>query len=175
MRRLAITILIAPFVGLAGLSLLSPSAHASTPPTHWPRRSRRRTDASQLAPVDVLQVSGIFDKIVVRSIIEAIDRAETNGSEALILQLTSRGAVVSNAEMTALLQRVSDCDGTDRHLGRPIAFVARLRLAGAVDGRRRRHRNGRRQPHRLHQHAAHRRRQADQLRRGDRRAGRMGR
>ena len=33
MRRLAITILIAPFVGLAGLSLLSPSAHASTPPT----------------------------------------------------------------------------------------------------------------------------------------------
>ena len=43
----------------------------------------------------MLQVSGIFDKIVVRSIVEAIDRAESNGSEALILQLTSRGAVVS--------------------------------------------------------------------------------
>jgi hypothetical protein len=76
-RRLAITILIAPFVGLASLSLLSPSAHASTPPTTGPAEV---TDASQLAPVDVLQVSGIFDKIVVRSIIEAIDRAENNGS-----------------------------------------------------------------------------------------------
>ena len=109
MRRLAITILIAPFVGLASLSLLSPPAHASTPPTTPTATDPVEViDASQLAPVDVLQVSGIFDKIVVRSIVEAIDRAETNGSEALILQLTSRGAVVSDAEMTSLLQRVSD-------------------------------------------------------------------
>ncbi len=56
----------------------------------------------------MLQVSGIFDKIVVRSIIEAIDRSEANGSAALILQLTGRGAVVSTEEMTALLQRVAD-------------------------------------------------------------------
>jgi membrane-bound serine protease (ClpP class) len=61
-----------------------------------------------LAPVDVLQVSGIFDKIVVRSIIDAIDRSESNGSAALILQLTGRGTVVSREEMTALLQRVAD-------------------------------------------------------------------
>ena len=64
MRRLAITILIAPFVGLAGLSLLSPSAHASAPATS--PDTADATDASELAPVDVLQVSGIFDKIVVR-------------------------------------------------------------------------------------------------------------
>ena len=69
MRRLAITILIAPFVGLAGLSLLSPPAHASTPPTTSDSGNADATDASQLAPVDVLQVSGIFDKIVVRSIV----------------------------------------------------------------------------------------------------------
>jgi membrane-bound serine protease (ClpP class) len=115
-RRLAITILIAPFVGLAGLSLLSPTAHASTPVT--PPVTTTVTsagtddgtavDASQLAPVDVLQVSGIFDKIIVRSITEAIENAESDGAEALILQLTSRGAVVSNEEMTTLLQRVSD-------------------------------------------------------------------
>ena len=107
MRRLAITILIAPLVGMAALSLLSPSAHASTPPTTG-ADDTEAVDASQLAPVDVLQVSGIFDKIVVRSIEDAIDRAESTGAEALILQLTSRGAVVSDAEMTSLLQRVAD-------------------------------------------------------------------
>ena len=105
MRRLAITILLAPFLGLAGLSLLSPAAHASTPPTG---ESATPTAASQLAPVDVLQVSGIFDKIVVRSIFEAIERSESNGAAALILQLTSRGAVVSEGDMAALLQRVAD-------------------------------------------------------------------
>jgi membrane-bound serine protease (ClpP class) len=111
-RRLAITILIAPFVGMAGLSLLSPTAHASTPttpPVTTPAvGDDTAVDASQLAPVDVLQVSGIFDKIIVRSITEAIENAESNGAEALILQLTGRGAVVSNEEMTTLLQRVSD-------------------------------------------------------------------
>src|SRR6185503_9824633 len=84
------------------------AAHASTPVTSPATDTDEVTDASQLAPVDVLQVSGIFDKIVVRSIVEAVERAESNGSEALILQLTSRGAVVSEDEMTALLQRVSD-------------------------------------------------------------------
>ena len=147
MRRLAITILIAPFVGLAGLSLLSPSAHASTPPTS-PVTSGTEdiTDPSQLAPVDVLQVSGIFDKIVVRSIVEAIDRAETNGSEALILQLTSRGAVVSDNEMTALLQRVSDAkvpigiwvgpSRSSRAYGRPAQLMAVADVTAMVGGSR---------------------------------------
>lgn len=111
MRRLAITFLLAPFVALAGMSLLAPAAHATTPPTSpatTPTTGADATDASQLKPVDVLQVSGIFDKIVVRSIEAAIDRAESTGAEALILQMTSRGAVVSDAEMTSLLQRVAD-------------------------------------------------------------------
>ncbi|HEY7626622.1 MAG TPA: hypothetical protein VH761_06120, partial [Ilumatobacteraceae bacterium] len=107
MRRLAITFLLAPFVALAGASLLAPSAHATTPPT-TPLDAEEETDASQLPPVDVLQVSGTFDKIVVQSIVNAIEHSESSGSEALILQLTSRGAVVSDAEMTKLLQRVAD-------------------------------------------------------------------
>ena len=147
MRRLAITILIAPFVGLAGLSLLSPSAQASTPPT-VPVSSDPGgvTDASQLPPVDVLQVSGIFDKIVVRSIVEAIDSAETNGSEALILQLTSRGAVVSDAEMTSLLQRVSDSkvpigiwvgpSRSSRAYGLPAQLMAVADVTAMVGGSR---------------------------------------
>ncbi|HEY4608314.1 MAG TPA: hypothetical protein VIH06_03900, partial [Ilumatobacteraceae bacterium] len=93
---------------MAALSLLSPSAHASTPPTTAAANTDDAVDASQLAPVDVLQVSGIFDKIIVRSIEEAIDRADSSGAEALILQLTGRGAVVTDAEMTSLLQRVAD-------------------------------------------------------------------
>ncbi len=150
MRRLAITILIAPFVGLAGLSLMSPSAHASTPETP-PVTSPDAgdggvVDASQLAPVDVLQVSGIFDKIVVRSITEAVENAESNGAEALILQLSSRGAVVSDEEMTTLVQRVSDAkvpigiwvgpSRSSRAYGLPAQLMAVADVTAMVGGSR---------------------------------------
>ena len=146
MRRLAITILIAPFVGLASLSLLSPSAHASTPVTSPETGDGGAVDASQLAPVDVLQVSGIFDKIIVRSITEAIENAETNGAEALILQLTGRGAVVSDEEMTTLLQRVSDAkvpigiwvgpSRSSRAYGLPAQLLAVADVTAMVGGSR---------------------------------------
>ena len=146
MRRLAITILIAPLVGLAGLSLLSPPAHASTPPTTITGDATTATDASQLPPVDVVQVSGIFDKIVVRSIVEAIDHAESSGSEALILQLTSRGAVVSDAEMAALLERVAHANvpigiwvgpsRSSRAYGLPAQLMAVADVTAMVGGSR---------------------------------------
>ena len=147
MRRLAITILLAPLLGLAGLSLLSPSVHASTPVT-TPATSEtgEETDAAQLPPVDVLQVSGIFDRIVVRSIVEAIERSESNGSAALILQLTSRGAVVSNDEMAALLQRVADAkvpigiwvgpSRSSRAYGLPAQLMAVADVTAMVGGSR---------------------------------------
>jgi membrane-bound serine protease (ClpP class) len=145
-RRLAITILIAPFVGLAAVSLLSPPVHASTPVTSPATDAATVTDASQLPPVDVLQVSGIFDKIVVRSIVEAVERAESNGSEALILQLTSRGAVVSKAEMTELLQRVADAEvpigiwvgpsRSSRAYGLPAQLMAVADVTAMVGGSR---------------------------------------
>jgi membrane-bound serine protease (ClpP class) len=149
-RRLAITILLAPLVGFAGLSLLSPSAHAATPETTLDTTPATDADdvvdASQLAPVDVLQVSGIFDKIVVRSIVEAVENAESNGAEALILQLTSRGAVVSDEEMTALLQRVSDAkvpigiwvgpSRSSRAYGLPAQLMAVADVTAMVGGSR---------------------------------------
>jgi membrane-bound serine protease (ClpP class) len=146
-RRLAITILLAPICGLVGLSLLSPSAFASTPPTvPVADTSGQETDASQLAPVDVLQVSGIFDKIVVRSIVEAIEHSEANGASALILQMTSRGAVVSTAEMTALLQRVADAkvpigiwvgpSRSSRAYGLPAQLLAVADVTAMVGGSR---------------------------------------
>jgi membrane-bound serine protease (ClpP class) len=148
-RRLAITILIAPFLGLAGSALLAPSAQASTPPTtpvSTAADTTGETDASKLPPVDVLQVSGIFDKIVVRSIVEAIETSESNGSAALILQLTSRGAVVSDAEMTALLQRVADAkvpigiwvgpSRSSRAYGLPAQLMAVADVTAMVGGSR---------------------------------------
>ena len=146
MRRLAITILIAPFIGLAGLSLLPPSARASTPPTAPSTDAADETDASKLPPVDVLQVSGIFDKIVVRSIVEAIENSESNGSSALILQFSSQGAVVSDAEMTALVQRVADAkvpigiwvgpSRSSRAYGLPAQLMAVADVTAMVGGSR---------------------------------------
>lgn len=110
MRRLAITLVLAPFVGMVGLSLLAPvdapPAVASTVPAPGP--SEGEGSVADLATVDVLQVSGLFDDIVVDSIMQAIDRSEADGSEALILQLNTSGAVVSRDDMAALVQRVAD-------------------------------------------------------------------
>lgn len=96
MRRLAITFLVAPLAGLVGLSLFSSSAGAED------------SAAEKLAPVDVFEVSGLLDSVMVDAIEDAISTSESNGSQALILQLNTGGAVVSDERMTELLQRVAD-------------------------------------------------------------------
>lgn len=112
MRRLAIVVLVAPFV-VGGVLALSATAAAAPPDTGTGTNSGADSDAdsgtdSALAPVDVLQVSGLFDGIVVDAIDAAIERAAENGSQALILQVNSGGAVVSDREMRQLVQRVAD-------------------------------------------------------------------
>lgn len=101
MRRLAIMVLVAPLAGLVGLSLFGTAAAAVSPSDNA---------ATQLAPVDVFEVSGLFDSVMVDAIEEAIETSENNGSQALILQLNTGGAVVSDKRMTQLLQRVADAD-----------------------------------------------------------------
>ncbi len=111
MRRLAIALLFAPLAGLAGTALLASPASATTvPPAESVPADTVPNDsvAADLAPVDVLQVSGLFDEIQVRSIEDAISRAEGNGSQALILQLNTHGSIVSDDTMRGLLQRVAD-------------------------------------------------------------------
>jgi membrane-bound serine protease (ClpP class) len=61
-----------------------------------------------LPPVDVFQVSGLVDHIVVDAIGAAIERAESGGSQALVLQMNTGGAVVSRTEMTRLVQQIAD-------------------------------------------------------------------
>ncbi len=64
-------------------------------------------DNAEVAPVDVLQVNGLFDDIVVAEIVDAIDRAVEQESQALVLQVDSRGAIVSDDEMAELFDRVA--------------------------------------------------------------------
>lgn len=118
MRRLLMAVVAVPLAALGALALSGVAepgvAQASTPPgdTQADTSSDTSGDAEPatdtgLAPVDVLQVTGLFDGIVVEAIDEAIDRAAANGSQALILQVNSGGAVVSASEMRALVERVA--------------------------------------------------------------------
>ncbi|MEY4230166.1 MAG: hypothetical protein RLZZ362_1015 [Actinomycetota bacterium] len=109
MRRLAIVLLMA--AALAGVgSARSGTAQASVPPTDTSSPADTAvpdTDAT-LAPVDVLQVTGLFNGIVIDAIDRAIERAVEGGSQALILQVNSSGSIASPAELQALIQRVAD-------------------------------------------------------------------
>lgn len=93
MRRLAIALLAAG----AALALASgETARAQSTPTP--------------APVDVFEVSGFIDPIVADQIEQAIDRAEANGSQALVLQMNSGRAVVPRERMEALAARIAAAD-----------------------------------------------------------------
>ena len=99
MRRLAISTLTL----MAGLTLFGPAVQAQTDSDTPP------TDSSAApARIDVLQVSGYMDPILVDSINQAIDRAKDEGSQALILQVNSDGTVVSDDAVEELLVRVAN-------------------------------------------------------------------
>lgn len=65
-------------------------------------------ESSKLAPVDVVEVSGLVDSIVADNISSALERSQTNGAQAVILQLNSRGAVIGRERMTKLLTTIAD-------------------------------------------------------------------
>ena len=101
MRRLAIGLL----VTLAGLMLLgTPSSAQSDADTD----ETIEQISAEIGRVDVLQVSGLIDPILVDSIRSAIDRAEDEGSQALILQVNSRGTVVDDDALEDLLDDVQN-------------------------------------------------------------------
>ena len=63
--------------------------------------------AEDLAPVDVVAVSGLIDHVVVDEIESALERSASNGAQAVVLQVNSRGAVVSTERFTEMLQNVA--------------------------------------------------------------------
>jgi len=94
-RRLAIGLLTL----MAGLTLIGPAAHA---------QDDSETTTAEVGRVDVLQVSGFIDPILVDEIDAAIDRAVDEDSQALILQVNSDGTVVDDDVVEDLLVRVAN-------------------------------------------------------------------
>lgn len=131
MRRLAIGLLVAG----AGLGLAG-----------GVRAADDGDGAGERTPaVHVLQVSGLFDPIVVRSVTDAIDGAEQAGAVALILQVNSRGAVVSDDEMADLLGRIDSATvpiavwvgpSGARLYGPPAQLLAVADVSGMAPGAR---------------------------------------
>jgi membrane-bound serine protease (ClpP class) len=66
--------------------------------------------AAALVPVDVQEVSGLLDEIQADAIEKALVRSAEAGSQALILQVNTRGAVVSRERMAELLGNIADAD-----------------------------------------------------------------
>lgn len=66
-------------------------------------------DSGESSPsfVNVVQVSGYLDPVLVDFLADAIDASEREGAEALVVQLDSPGSVVSTPELDALVFRVS--------------------------------------------------------------------
>jgi membrane-bound serine protease (ClpP class) len=98
-RRLAIGLLTL----MAGLTLFAPTVTGQDDePT--------ADVGAEVGRVDVLQVSGFIDPILVDAIESAIDRAVADGSQALILQVNSDGTLVDDDVVEDLLVRVANAE-----------------------------------------------------------------
>ncbi len=102
MRRLAIGLLTL----MAGLTMLAAPAGAQEEPVD--DTSDATADGADVGRIDVLQVSGFIDPILVDAIETAIDNAERDGSQALILQVNSDGTVVDDDVIEDLMVRVAE-------------------------------------------------------------------
>ena len=100
---------------------------------------------ADLGRVDVLLVSGLFDRIVVDAIEDAIDDAAAADAQALIIQVNSRGAVVGDDRMEELLATVADSPvpiavwvgpSRARLYGTPAQLLAVADVTGMAPGTR---------------------------------------
>ena len=140
MRRLLIALLGGPLLVAAGLAS---GASATTPPAPTDDGA---APAADLAAVDVLQVTGLFDRVIIGAIDDAIARAGRDGSQALILQVNSGGSIASPEQMTGLIQRVADSpvpigiwvgpSGSARLYGQPAQLMGVADVTAMVSGSR---------------------------------------
>lgn len=92
MRRLAMTVLGAALVAVG------------------PAVAAFAQDDAPTTQVDVIEVSGYLDPVLVDFVSHAIEEAESEDAIALVLQLNSPGSAVPDADLTALAQQVRDAD-----------------------------------------------------------------
>ena len=62
------------------------------------------------APVDVIEVSGLLDPVLVDFISESIERAEDDDAQALVIQFNSRKAVIDDDELADLADELADAE-----------------------------------------------------------------
>ena len=138
MRRLAIASFLAAggFVLAAGGASAAPAPVAPVEPTDA---------AAALDPVDVLQVPGFLDEIVVDEIGRAIDRAADGDAQALVLQMNTKASIVDRATMRDLYQRVATSavpiaiwvgPSGARLYGLPAQLLAAVDASGMAPGAR---------------------------------------
>lgn len=72
--------------------------------------ARAAETAADLAPVDVVAVSGLLDHVLVNAIHDSLERATENSAQAVVLQVNSHGAVVAEREMQDLLIAIRDSE-----------------------------------------------------------------
>ena len=106
---------------------------------------RVAADAADLAPVDVVEVSGLVDRITADSIRTSLVRSEGNGAQAVILQVNTKGAVISRTEMAGLLSDIKNSKvpvaiwvgpSGSRLYGLPAQMVAVADVAAMAPGTR---------------------------------------
>jgi len=106
-RRLSTGLVTFMICLFAGLGLVAPAVQAQSDDDG----SNVEADgplADEIGRIDVLQVSGFIDPILVQEIGDAIDRADREGSQALILQVNSDGTVVGDDVVSDLLVEVAN-------------------------------------------------------------------
>jgi membrane-bound serine protease (ClpP class) len=104
LRRLAIALL----TMAAGLSMFGGAANAQTDNEGDGVDTVTTPGGADIAPVDVLQVSGFVDDILIDEIGNAIERAQNGGAQALILQVNSDGTIVDDDVVAKLLNDIAN-------------------------------------------------------------------
>jgi membrane-bound serine protease (ClpP class) len=92
----------------AGLSMFGGAANAQTDNEGNGVDTVTTPGGANIAPVDVLQVSGFIDDILIDEIGNAIERAQNGGAQALILQVNSDGTIVDNDVVAKLLDDIAN-------------------------------------------------------------------
>lgn len=65
-------------------------------------------DTGSVPPVDVIELSGLLDPVTVDFVTLRLDTAAENGAQALIIQLNSKDAVVSEDDVAALAEHIEN-------------------------------------------------------------------
>ena len=70
--------------------------------------SAQDTQPENAGFVEVFEVSGLLDEVLSDVLSNALDEVQRNGARALILQVNSKQAVISDAELNKLAQQIKN-------------------------------------------------------------------